>query len=135
MVDVCDPSVRLVRFGGSLSLSPGHITLGLIYTVREEREGGREGRKKGETQRGTEEKEGCCVLEGLPQQKDPSRVLSLPPPPGGHIGACVGWFVCCLFSFVCRNAGATTGEHNVCSQYVQVSFNGLYAQAFSLWVL
>lgn len=50
------------------------------------------------------------MLEGLPQQKDPSRVLSLPPPLGGHIGACVGWFVCCLFSFVCRNAEVTTGE-------------------------
>ncbi len=51
------------------------------------------------------------MLEGLPQQKDLSRVLYLPPPPGGHIRACVGWFVCCLFSFVCRNGRATTGEH------------------------
>lgn len=42
------------------------------------------------------------MLEGLPQQKDPSRVLSLPPPLGGHIGACVEWFVYCLFSFVNR---------------------------------
>lgn len=62
------------------------------------------------------------MLEGLPHQKDPSRVLSLPPPLGGHIRACVGWFVCCLFSFVCRNAEATKGEQG-------------YAQVFSHWVL
>lgn len=94
----------------AVSLSPGTLRWDIfIQSGRKGREGGREGAR--ETQRGTEEKEGCCVLEGLPQQKDLSRVLYLPPPLGGHIRACVGWFVCCLFSFVCRNARATTGEH------------------------
>lgn len=71
------------------------------------------------------------MLEGLPQQKDLSRVLYLPPPLGGHIRACVGWFVCCLALY----AGMQGRPQVNTGAFVPVLFNGLYAQAFSHWVL
>lgn len=126
--DVCDPTVCVFRSGCSFSESR-HITLGHIYTVREEREGGKERERLKE---GRKKRRDAVCLRDCPNKKIfPEFCICHLLLEG--ISEHVWDGLCAVCLALC--AGMQGRPQVNTGAFVPMLFNGLYAQAFSHWVL